>query len=139
MDMGGSSNILDVSAATEDVKYRLTSNVNVSNFVSVKLSGRINYKIWKAQMLCLIKSQALLHIIDAENSDPGSKGVHMIAQYDQLVKGWIFGTMGDHVLNNFVDFESAQEVWMELQSRFGLPIRNTKGRYSINPNFNYIS
>ncbi|KAM0036721.1 putative ankyrin repeat-containing domain, PGG domain, ankyrin repeat-containing domain superfamily [Helianthus debilis subsp. tardiflorus] len=100
------------------------SNVNVSNFVSVRLAGRSNYRIWKAQMLCLIKSQALLHIIDAENLFPGDM---MIAQYDQLVKGWIFGTMSDQVLNNFVDFDSARDVWMQLESAFSLPIRDAKG------------
>ncbi|KAJ0743726.1 putative protein kinase AGC-RSK-2 family [Helianthus annuus] len=31
--------------------------VNVTNFVSVRLAGRSNYRIWKAQMFCLIKSQ----------------------------------------------------------------------------------
>ncbi|KAI7748766.1 hypothetical protein M8C21_014988, partial [Ambrosia artemisiifolia] len=119
MEMGGLSR--------EDLKYMLTSNVNVSNFVSVKLSGRINYKIWKGQMICLIKSQELLHIIDAKYPFPGDKGVNMIAQYDQLVKGWIFGTMSDHVLHSFVNFDSARKLWKKLESRFGLPIRDSKG------------
>ncbi|KAJ0800088.1 hypothetical protein HanPI659440_Chr03g0098981 [Helianthus annuus] len=124
MERAGSSSALDVSTPTQDLKFMLVSNVNVTNFVSVRLAGRSNYRIWKAQMLCLIKSQMLLHIIDAENPFPED---NMIVQYDQLVKGWIFGTMNDHVLNNFVDFNSAREVWMELESSLGQPIRDAEG------------
>ncbi|XP_076927540.1 uncharacterized protein LOC143591122 [Bidens hawaiensis] len=115
MEMAGSLSALDVSAIKEDLKYSQALSVNVSNFVSVKLSGLSNYEIWKAQMLCLIKSQALLHIIDAENHFPEDKGVHMIAQYDELVKGWIFSSMKEKVLKDFVDLGTAQEVWKKLE------------------------
>ncbi|KAJ0800107.1 hypothetical protein HanPI659440_Chr03g0099201 [Helianthus annuus] len=81
---------------TEDMKYAQTSNVNVSNFVSVKLSGHNNYKIWMAQMLCLIESQGLLHIIKYRTNI----GNPMTKIYNNLVKGWIFGTMNDQVPMN---------------------------------------
>ncbi|MFS7940315.1 hypothetical protein Hanom_Chr05g00462981 [Helianthus anomalus] len=125
-NMDASSNALDdVSAPTHDLKFMMASNVNVSNFVSVKLSGRSSYDIWKAQMLCLIKSQALLHIIDAQYPFPEDKGVHMIAQYDQLVKGWIFGSFHEKLLKNFVDYSgTARKVWMELE------LREAEGTYS---------
>ncbi|KAJ0942206.1 hypothetical protein HanPSC8_Chr03g0089211 [Helianthus annuus] len=128
MEMGGSSNALDVSAPTQ---YIQALTVNVSNFVSVKLSGRSNYKIWKAQMLCLIKSQVLLHIIDANHPFPGDKGVHMIEQYNELVKGWIFGSVNENVLKDLVDMGTAQEVWMKLESLFNQPVSDTEGTCSI--------
>nr|GEY20690.1 ankyrin repeat-containing protein [Tanacetum cinerariifolium] len=59
-------NSLDVSAQPiEDLKFMQASNVNVFNFVSVKLSSQYNYHIWKAQMLCLMESQLMRGIIDA--------------------------------------------------------------------------
>ncbi|KAF5812967.1 putative ankyrin repeat-containing domain-containing protein [Helianthus annuus] len=104
---------------TEDVPAVLdfwqASNVNVSNFVSMKLSGCSNYNIWKAQMLCLIQSRELLHIIDAAYDFPGDK-------YDNLVKGWIFGSMNEKVLKVFVAFDSAAKVWKELESSFNSSI-----------------
>lgn len=60
------ANVLDVSLRIEDLEYMQASNVNVSNFVSVKLSGEENYEIWKAQMLCLKESQQMRGIIDEE-------------------------------------------------------------------------
>ncbi|KAJ0800091.1 putative ankyrin repeat-containing domain, PGG domain, ankyrin repeat-containing domain superfamily [Helianthus annuus] len=127
MEMGGSSNALDVSAQTHDMKFMQASNINVSNFVSVKLSGHSNYKIWKAQMLCLVESQLLLHIISDQHPFPVDKGVHMISQYDKLVKGWIFGSVNHQVLEALVDSSTAQEVWMDLEDLFNLPVRNKEG------------
>ncbi|KAI7743158.1 hypothetical protein M8C21_018330, partial [Ambrosia artemisiifolia] len=105
----------------------VASNINVSIFVSAKLSGHDNYKIWKAQFLCLIKSQMLLHVIDAEHPFPVDKGVHMLEQYNELVKGWIFGSVNKKVLKDLVDLGTAQEVWMKLGSLFNLPSSNTEG------------
>ncbi|KAI7746973.1 hypothetical protein M8C21_018815 [Ambrosia artemisiifolia] len=125
--MGGSSNAFDVSTPTQDLKFMQASNINVSNFVSAKLSGHDNYKIWKAQFLCLIKSQMLLHIVDAEHPFPVDKGAHMIDQYNELVKGWIFGSVNEKVLNDLVDLGTAQVVWMKLESLFNLAVTNTEG------------
>ncbi|KAF5813003.1 hypothetical protein HanXRQr2_Chr03g0093121 [Helianthus annuus] len=127
MEMAGSSNAPDVSTPTHDMKFMQASNINVSNFVSVKLSGLSNYKIWKAQMLCLIKSQVLLHIIDANHPFPVDKDVHMIEQYNELVKGWIFGSVNENELKDLVDMGTAQEVWMKLESLFNLPVSDTEG------------
>ncbi|MFS7917535.1 putative ankyrin repeat-containing domain-containing protein [Helianthus anomalus] len=93
------------------------SNVNVSNFVSVKLSGRSNYDIWKVQMLVLIKSQNLLPVII-------NKSHHTLAKYDTLVKGWILSTINEQRilsdLNKDIidDDRPAKELWKELESIF---------------------
>nr|GEX58704.1 ankyrin repeat-containing protein [Tanacetum cinerariifolium] len=54
--MAESSSAHDVSVR-EELEYTRASNVNVSNFVSVKLSSRKNYEIWNGQMVCLVESQ----------------------------------------------------------------------------------
>ncbi|KAI7738479.1 hypothetical protein M8C21_030393, partial [Ambrosia artemisiifolia] len=107
-----------VSASTQDLKYTQALNVNVSNFVTAKLSGRSNYRIWKGQMLCLIESQRLLHIIDKE-------GGYEVGKYDTLVKGWIFSTMNEQLLSDltFTDdlvggYNTAKDVWEKLTSAF---------------------
>ncbi|GKE64899.1 hypothetical protein Tco_1519060 [Tanacetum coccineum] len=74
---------LDVSAQPmEDLKFMQASNVNVFNFVSVKLSSLYNYHIWKAQMLCLMESQLMRGIIDANFDRPEAKSVKINKQYD---------------------------------------------------------
>ncbi|KAF5812973.1 putative ankyrin repeat-containing domain, PGG domain, ankyrin repeat-containing domain superfamily [Helianthus annuus] len=127
MEMGGSSNALDVSAPTHEMKFMQASNINVSNFVSVKLSGHSNYKIWKAQIICLVESQQLLHIISDEHPFPVDKGVHLIFLYDRLVKGWIFGSVNQKVLEDLVDSDTAREVWVKLEYLFNSPISDEEG------------
>ncbi|MFS7917553.1 hypothetical protein Hanom_Chr03g00190391 [Helianthus anomalus] len=107
----------------------LASNVNVSKFVLVKLSGPSNYDVWKSQMLCLIESHNLLHIIHAEIRFPGD-GDPMTQKYDKLVKGWIFDTMSDQVIKEFIDYDSVQYLWTELESTF--TTSDTEGTSSIN-------
>ncbi|KAI7724451.1 hypothetical protein M8C21_025679, partial [Ambrosia artemisiifolia] len=112
------SSVNAVSSIREDLKYIQASSVNVSSFVTVKLSGRHNYEIWKAQMICLMESQELLHILGDHYPFPRDKGAHMIWLYDRLVKGWIFGSMEERVLNNFTHFDFARDVWTQLQLTF---------------------
>lgn len=89
---------LAVSARIEDLKFMQASNVNVSNFISVKLSSQSNYKIWKAQMLCLMESQQMRGIVEYKFDWPGTKHTKIIKQYDKLLQGWIFGSLNEEVL-----------------------------------------
>ncbi|KAJ0800200.1 putative ankyrin repeat-containing domain-containing protein [Helianthus annuus] len=117
-NMASSSSALDVSARTEDFKFVHASNVNVSNFVSVKLLGRSNYRIWKAQMLCLIESQMLRGTIDTSFPIPGGMKFDMRKRYDTLVRGWIFGSIDENVLKDMVLIKSARQVWKTLESNY---------------------
>ncbi|KAI3701568.1 hypothetical protein L6452_26749 [Arctium lappa] len=113
---GKSVEIADYSARIEDLKYLYASNVNVSNFVSEKLSGSRKYHVWKAQMVCLMESQKLHGIVDPKFDGPGAMHPVTIKQYDNLLKGWIFGSLSDDVLSTVVDIESARAVWIKLKS-----------------------
>ncbi|KAK9062927.1 hypothetical protein SSX86_020117 [Deinandra increscens subsp. villosa] len=119
-----------VSTLREDLQYIQVSNVNVSNFVSVKLSGHSNYPIWKAQMLHFIESQELLYIIDDDRyTSPEYKGVHKSWHYERLVLCWILGSMTENQLKNlkeFVHIDSAKAVWREVESLYMPPISNTE-------------
>ncbi|KAF3779859.1 hypothetical protein EJ110_NYTH40510 [Nymphaea thermarum] len=52
-------------------KYPYPSNVNVANFVSIKLSHK-NYLLWKTKMLGLIESQDMMGFIEGQISIPTS-------------------------------------------------------------------
>ncbi|XP_076918190.1 uncharacterized protein LOC143578507 [Bidens hawaiensis] len=113
-------------AQKQDDIYKKVLRLSIFKYVSVKLSGHNNYHIWKAQMLCLLESQELLHIINAEYPFPGDKGTHMIQPYDKLVKGWIFTTMDHKLLKDFLDYSSVESIWKQLESLFNRPISYTE-------------
>ncbi|KAJ9550929.1 hypothetical protein OSB04_014974 [Centaurea solstitialis] len=107
----------DSSADMQSFKYQSASNVNVSNFVSQKLTHG-NYFIWKAQMLCLMESQQMRGIVDNLFDDPGATNFKTVKQYDSLLKGWIFGSLTPDLLRDVVHLKSAREVWRKLQSMY---------------------
>ncbi|GKD33395.1 hypothetical protein Tco_1248904, partial [Tanacetum coccineum] len=105
--MAGSLNPLDASARVHDLEYLYASNANVSSFVSVKLSSDRNYHLWKTQMLCLMKSHNMGGIVDDSLVNPKTSSKEIKDQYDNLLKGWIFGSASEDVLDAVVDLASA--------------------------------
>nr|GEU92528.1 ankyrin repeat-containing protein [Tanacetum cinerariifolium] len=99
-------------------RYLYASNANVCNFVSVKLSGRHNYHLWKAQMLCLMESHNMRGIVDDTFSGPLILDIETHKQYDSLLKGWIFGSIGEEVLRGVYNLCSAKDVWKELNATY---------------------
>ncbi|KAJ9552009.1 hypothetical protein OSB04_016054 [Centaurea solstitialis] len=110
--------MVDSSARIQDLKYLYASNVNVSNFVSIKLSGEPNYGVWKSQMLCLMETRKMRGIIDPKFDSPDATDAEIVKQYDSLLRGWIFGSLSEHVLRTVVNLESANDVWEKLQLTF---------------------
>ncbi|CAH1449284.1 unnamed protein product [Lactuca virosa] len=86
-------------------------NANVSNFVSVKLSSERNYHLWEKQMGCLLKSYNLYGIV----CDPSTPDL-IDTPPNSIVKGWIFSTISEELLNTVFNIESAKEVWDKLKS-----------------------
>lgn len=95
---------------------------NVSNFVSVKLSSERNYHLWEKQMGCLLKSYNLHGIV----CDPITPDFN--TRSNSLVKGWIFSTISEELLNTVFNLESAKDVWDKLKSIYDPTItHSTKG------------
>ncbi|KAJ0752166.1 putative non-specific serine/threonine protein kinase [Helianthus annuus] len=107
---------MNASAGTQDLNYLYASIANVSNFVSVKLSGNTNYHVWKSQMLCLLNSNNMGGIVDATFARPRYCEPETLRQYDNLARGWILGSVSEDVLADVHNLGSAKAVWEKLQS-----------------------
>ncbi|KAF5818827.1 putative ankyrin repeat-containing domain, PGG domain, ankyrin repeat-containing domain superfamily [Helianthus annuus] len=113
---------MSAPAGTQDLNYLYASIANVSNFVSVKLSGNNNYHVWKSQMLCLLDSNNMGGIVDSTFVGPTNSDTNIVRQYDSLARGWIFGSVSEGVLAVVHNLGSAKAVWDKLKSIYDLPI-----------------
>ncbi|KAJ9550972.1 hypothetical protein OSB04_015017 [Centaurea solstitialis] len=104
-----------LSLPREDL-YIHASTANVSNFVSMKLSGHDNYHPWKAQMLCLMETHDMCDLADPRFDR--SSSTKIMKQYDSLLKGWIYGSLSQQVLGTVIDLRSANQVWNKLESLY---------------------
>lgn len=111
-------------------KYPYPSQLNVGNFVSIKLT-QTNYLLWKTQMLGLIESQNLVGFIDGEYPQPDQqilssdgKSQETNPEYvrwrnsDRLLRGWITGTLSEEILGHAVGLETSAAVWKALENAF---------------------
>ncbi|KAH6782671.1 hypothetical protein C2S51_007964 [Perilla frutescens var. frutescens] len=109
-------------------QQQCSSAVNAASFVSAKLrrvKNSSNYISWKEQMLCLIESQGFVGFIDG-GAPPPPNDSQVYAEWrrsDRLVKGWILGALSDEVVESVVSFDSARDVWLELEKNFSIPKR----------------
>ncbi|GAY61458.1 hypothetical protein CUMW_210150, partial [Citrus unshiu] len=122
------------SKTTSTVSFPYPSTLNISNFVSLKLTQN-NYMLWKTQISGLIESQdmgefVLKSIVEAEASTTKQDYVMnydytMWRRLDRLLRGWIVGTLSEEVLGLAVRIEISAAVWKALSEYFA---RNTKDR-----------
>ncbi|KAH6799979.1 hypothetical protein C2S52_000443 [Perilla frutescens var. hirtella] len=107
---------------TTQPQPQCSSAVNAASFVSTKLNSS-NYISWKEQMLCLIESQGFVGFID-DGAPPPPNDTQVYTAWrrsDRLVKGWILGALSDEVVESVVSFDSARDVWLELENNFSIP------------------
>ncbi|KAL7604627.1 hypothetical protein Lser_V15G19366 [Lactuca serriola] len=129
----------------EEYTYPYPSNLAAASFISVKLSGRDKYGVWKTQMLCLLKSHGMFGFVNGTLVSPqtsssvsgkekvGDDNIHLLwTRSDALVKGWILGSLSEqtltyvvdrlmeklHLERNSEDDFSAKHVWDELQTMY---------------------
>ncbi|KAI3495816.1 hypothetical protein L1887_38162 [Cichorium endivia] len=100
------------------------------NFVTVKLSGKDKFQMWKTQMLCMLESYGMLGFIHGtpkRRSGKAKAGDNYSSwrRSNAQVKGWILGSLTEdtlrYVLNRLggnADF-SAKDVWDELLTIYG--------------------
>ncbi|GJX25038.1 ankyrin repeat-containing protein [Tanacetum coccineum] len=108
-----------VATQIEELEYTRASNVNVSNFVSVKLCGKSNYHIWKAQMECLLRNHKMLGLIYVRNDWPGTKSSELIIQYENLLNGWLIGSLKEELIRDSrIHDKGAKDIWRKLQELY---------------------
>ncbi|KAK1418636.1 hypothetical protein QVD17_27781 [Tagetes erecta] len=102
-------------------KYPFPSHVSVQSFVTVKLSDKSMYGLWKTQMQCLLKSHDMLGFIN-ESTPSGDEW----ERSDALVHGWILASLSEQaavaVLNRLTSKQTcvtAKHVWEQVQSMYG--------------------
>ena len=107
---------------TSSSKYAYPANLNVANFVSLKLMS-INFLLWETQVLSLIESQDLIGFITgstsaptAEISNPTNDGtmpnpdLAAWTRTDRLVKAWITATISEEALGTVVGLTTSLDV-----------------------------
>ncbi|KAJ9558173.1 hypothetical protein OSB04_012787 [Centaurea solstitialis] len=108
-------------------QYPYPSHVNAASFLSIKLSGVTNYRPWQEQMMCLVESHDMLCFINGtlekphENNIDHSKKKAKNKEWkrsDTLVKGWIFGSLSEDVMDVVVGLHTACDVWKKLKTTY---------------------
>ncbi|KAF3785099.1 hypothetical protein EJ110_NYTH29066 [Nymphaea thermarum] len=119
------------AASSNNFFYPYPLNLNVSNFVSLKLTHS-NFLLWKTQILALIESQDMEGFLTGSTPAPPNSIIdpadpqNLISnpkfeswrRSDRLVKGWITGTLSESVLGLVVGLNSSQEIWSTLIDAF---------------------
>ncbi|PWA68236.1 Ankyrin repeat-containing protein [Artemisia annua] len=125
----------DVSASTEELEeYKHASNVNVSDFVLVKLSILSNdYDTWKAQMLSHLDKLKIRDIVENRGDWLKSRSQDIAIKYDILLKGWILGSLDEELLRRHLDYSAnVQSIWWTLEDeycfRVGLEVTKSAGK-----------
>ncbi|KAF3783657.1 hypothetical protein EJ110_NYTH16959 [Nymphaea thermarum] len=119
------------AASSNNFFYPYPLNLNVSNFVSLKLTHS-NFLPWKTQNVALIESQDMEGFLTGSNPAPPNSIIDPAdpqnimsnlkfeswRRSDRLVKGWITGTLSKSVLGLVVGLNSSQEFWSTLIDAF---------------------
>ncbi|KAJ8769528.1 hypothetical protein K2173_005131 [Erythroxylum novogranatense] len=111
------------SSASSSSLLSLPSIPTMPHQLTVKLTLS-NYLLWKTQMMPLLYSQQLVHHIDGTKSPPTEVDNAPNPAYqrwfvkDQMVLGWIFGSLSESVLSQVVGTTTAHGAWSRLQTTF---------------------
>ncbi|KAH7844158.1 hypothetical protein Vadar_024973 [Vaccinium darrowii] len=112
------------SSSSSAVNYPFPSEVNVANFVPIKLGAPSDsdYSVWKQLMLNLIESHQLEGFVDGTiQPPPFPLEEHKLEEYrswkrsDGLVRGWVFVTVTEEILPQLVNYTTAREAWIAIE------------------------
>jgi hypothetical protein len=111
-------------------KYAYPSNLNVANFVSLKLTST-NFLLWETQVISLIESQDLIGFITGTISAPVAEIQNSTEDgmmpnpdltawtcTDRLIKAWITATISEEALGTVVGLTTSLDVWKALSNTY---------------------
>ena len=100
---------------------------NISPEISSKLVGT-NFLVWKMQVLPVLQCHRLAGLIDGSLPCPdrGKSNPVVVARLrlNQMVLAWIATSLSDEVLPQIVQCTFACEIWMTLDSLYGIVTEN---------------
>ncbi|XP_059665949.1 uncharacterized protein LOC132311843 [Cornus florida] len=118
------------------IEYPHPAEINVRDFVQIKLSKLDNYFRWKSLMIGLIKNQGMFGFISGEVSAPPetirvpvdddddsfyfrtkeieNPDYQDWKRSDELLQRWIKQTINEDVLPNVVRWKTAKDMWSQL-------------------------
>ncbi|KAL9991369.1 putative ankyrin repeat-containing domain, PGG domain, retrotransposon Copia-like protein [Helianthus debilis subsp. tardiflorus] len=102
-------------------QYPYPSQVNAASFLSIELWGEPNYVVWREQMTCLLDSYDMLGFIDGTLEKPEENMYREWKRSDTLVKGWIYGSLSEDVMETVVGLQTAYDVWNKLKTDYTTP------------------
>ncbi|KAI3670727.1 hypothetical protein L1987_87723 [Smallanthus sonchifolius] len=111
------------SSSNPGYPYPYPSHVCAPNVVTMKLSGRETYDVWRTQMLCLLEGHDMLRFIHLRalgKEKVGDNNHQLWRRSDALVKGWILGSLSEQPLKfvvNLVKTKTSKDVWDKLQTK----------------------
>jgi hypothetical protein len=110
-------------------------SLNVGNFITLKLNPT-NYPLWREQALALAESQELVDHLTDEEPSPTKYTTQDLAtnieystpmlsneyiswrKSDQLLRGWIIGTLLEEALSIVIGVETTYDVWEALKNAY---------------------
>ncbi|GJX39926.1 ribonuclease H-like domain-containing protein [Tanacetum coccineum] len=102
-----------------NVLHLQNSDFNVTNVISIKLSGTENYRVWAAAMRLAINTRNKTGFIDGTclKETYASSAVYS-SQWDRcnsIVLSWLLNSVSDDLYLGQIFSENASEVWSELK------------------------
>ena len=111
-----------------------TLSLNVGNFITLKLTPT-NYSLQREQALSLAESQDLVEHLTIENTAPDkyivsdsttttdsspklSEEYIVWRKSDQLLRGWLIGTLSEETLGLVVGLDTTFAVWNALKNEY---------------------
>ncbi|GJU73539.1 putative RNA-directed DNA polymerase [Tanacetum coccineum] len=105
-----------------NVLHLQNSDFNVTNVISIKLSGTENYRVWAAAMRLAINTRNKIGFIDGTclKETYASSAVYS-SQWDRcnsIVLSWLLNSVSDDLYLGQIFSENASEVWSELKETY---------------------
>ncbi|GJZ17253.1 putative RNA-directed DNA polymerase [Tanacetum coccineum] len=105
-----------------NILHLQNSDFNVTNVISIKLSGTENYRVWAAAMRLAINTRNKTGFIDGTclKETYASSAVYS-SQWDRcnsIVLSWLLNSVSDDLYLGQIFSENASEVWSELKETY---------------------
>ena len=80
-----------------------------------------NFDNWKRSVIIALSAKHKLPFIDGSCPDPGaaSPTCPLWQRNNAMVLSWLLNSLNDNIRNSVLYFETALELWTDLEERFG--------------------